>query len=124
MLLSWLKIPEPMIAERGITVWNITSLQGNLILVALVVVFVPVSLYFIIKGLQSEDRTVKIRSVLVGGGILLNTLGEGFLGFGNTVFINGPAAFSVGIAYLLLMFGAFYGRPKEQLATRATAPLA
>lgn len=113
MLLSYLKIPEPMIAERGITVWNISQLQGNLIAVALVAAFVPISLFFMIRGLRSGDRVVKIKALLIGGGILLNTLGEGFLGFGNSVYINGPAAFAVGVAYLLLMFGAFYGQPKE-----------
>jgi len=119
MLLSLINMPEPAIAERGITVWHISQLQGNLIAMALVGVFVPISLYFFIRGIKSSDRVVRVRSLLIGGGILLNTLGEGFLGFGNTVYINGPAAIAVGIAYLLLMAGVTYkysvGYAKGQL---------
>ncbi len=115
MLMSIINIPLPVIAEKGITVWNITPIQGDLVAAALVGVFVPISIYFFIKGLRSTDQTVKVRAFLIGGGILLNTLGEGFLGFGNTVYINGPAAIAVGIAYLLLMLGVLYKQSEEPI---------
>ena len=55
-----------------------------------------------------NDKVATVRPLLIGGAILLNTLGEGFLGFGKAVYINGPAAIAVGIAYLLLMTGVLY----------------
>ena len=47
--MSLASMPLPVIAERGITAWNIGKLQGNLIAAALVGVFVPISFYFLIK---------------------------------------------------------------------------
>ncbi|MDO8424557.1 MAG: hypothetical protein Q7S70_01295 [bacterium] len=74
-----LNVLKPSLPEyshsTGITFFNVDPLVGKLVALNVLLVWVPAGIYFIVKGVRSQERNVRWRALLLGIGLLVATLG-------------------------------------------------
>lgn len=75
-VLNFLRISSPEYNHStGITLLNVDPLLGKLVALNVALAWVPAGIYFIVKGARSQEKNVRIRSILLGIGLLAATIG-------------------------------------------------
>lgn len=100
-------------ARTGITLLNASPVVGRAIPVLALIGFAPVALLFLIKGLPSPQRFVKIRSLLLGLGLITIIIGGPLHDYADTVFKAIVADVSSLSGYLIIASGVLYRREEE-----------
>lgn len=94
--------------ESGITIWNPDPLLGFLIIAISLLGWVPAGAYFIYKAISFDERVNRIRSLLLGIGILLMVAGGPFhnitqdslvIFIGDLILLVGTAVIALGVFY-------------------------
>lgn len=63
------------IHATGITMFNADPLVGKLVAINVVLAWVPAGIYFIVKGIRSQEKVLRSRSLLLGIGLMIATIG-------------------------------------------------
>ena len=102
-------------SARGITNWNINPAVGVFSSIIFAITLVPSALFFLWQGTKSRDATVKIRSILIGCGLLLLII---------TAYTYYTATTSLSIlvsdlfslfSYIVIFVGVIYRRNKPNI---------
>ena len=61
--------------STGVTLLNVAPLVGKLVALNVALAWVPAGIYFIVKGVRSQEKNVRRRAILLGIGLLIATIG-------------------------------------------------
>ncbi len=59
----------------GLTLFHSDPLVGNLIAIETSLLFIPSAIFFIVKGIKSQEKIVRNRALFIGFGLVVTTIG-------------------------------------------------
>lgn len=94
----------------GITNWHINSLVGTIFTILFSVVLIPSTILFLYQGARTKTKIVKVRSLLIGFGIILLIIAAVTYYSANTQIKALISDFFSLSAFLFIFLGVYYKR--------------
>lgn len=62
-------------SSTGLTLLNVDPLVGKFVAITAILAWVPAGIYFIVKGIKTHEKVVRVRALFIGIGLLVAIIG-------------------------------------------------